>query len=120
MVIMKKSKKIAAGTVTVVACTALLISGINGRRKIELPYTISGNEYVQTLTIDIPEEVGTDICELYVNGQFVAVDIMPGGKLQAHPMVFSKMENTTVRMFKKGEHAGDARFEGDKLIYRRK
>lgn len=112
-------KKVASGAVGI-TCAAVLVSAIIANQGINLPYTISGDEYVKTLTIDVPEKVGTDVCELYVNDQFVAVDIMPGGKLQAHPMVFSNLENTTVKMYKKGEHTGDAEFKDNKLIYRRK
>lgn len=106
---------IAGGAAAAVAAAALIM-GSSGGTEIELTYEITQkNEYVTEMRIEAPDELSADIAELDLNGAEVDKTLLPDGKFESAPIVFSDLSNLEIKLYRLGEQVGTARFEDGAL-----
>lgn len=111
----KKKGGIAAGIATLFTAATLLFFGISGETVIEIPYTIEEGSMVTSMLVQPPEELSSDVIELYCNDELVTKAVLPNGKLTSIPFIFTNLENLEIRFYKEGEVVGIGNFEGKKL-----
>ena len=112
-----KRKTITASIVAgLFAVTTLAMFGISGETVIEMDYNIVNGETVTSMEVYPPEEMSVDIIELYCNGEFVTRTLLPNGKLQSIPFVFTDVGNLELRFYKLSECIGIGNFK-DKILY---
>lgn len=112
-----KVKKAAGGTAAVAAVAAAAV--ILNNAAVEIPYEIEKSEYSAYMTLDVPEDISADIVELYANNQLVCRSLLPGGRLETVPIVYSGLENLSLKLYERGNQIGEAEFDGEMLLYRR-
>ncbi|OQB15698.1 MAG: hypothetical protein BWY15_00411 [Firmicutes bacterium ADurb.Bin193] len=95
--------------------STLEMFGISGDIVVEGTYTVKEiDENRSAFSIAVPKKLSADIYELYLNGQFVDKQLLPG-KIIAPPVVFTVPELLEVRLFKLQEVIAVGRLEGKKL-----
>lgn len=115
---MKKKIKATIGTTAAaVAATALIITNTATNTKTyDIEYDIHPiNEYVSEMSVDVPDEISADIIELDVNGAEADKALLPNDSLKAIPLVFSDLNNLEIKLFKRGNQIGTAKFENERL-----
>ena len=115
---MKKTTKATIGTTAAaVAATALIITNTATNTKTyDIEYDIHPiNEYVSEMSLDVPDEISADIIELDVNGAEADKALLPNDSLKAIPLVFSDLNNLEIKLFKRGNQIGTAKFENERL-----
>lgn len=111
----KKKGGIAAGAAAIFTAAVLALFGISGETVIEVDYSIEEDANLAEMTVSPPDEMSTDIVELYCNGEKVTTALLPSGKLSSIPFVFSDLENLEIRFYTLGECVAVGNFKGDKL-----
>lgn len=112
----KKKQTIAAGAAALVAGAAAVTMTANNTVNLDMDYHLDKtSEYSASLVIDIPDEFTGDIAELQLNGEEVTKCILPGGKLTTVPIVYSDMDNLSVKFYKLNKYIGSGKFESGKL-----
>ena len=78
----------------------------------EIGYTLDGdNKHSERLIIDVPDELSIDIAVLYVNDVEVDTALIPTQpSFFSIPIVFEKLENLEIKLYRMGEQVGSARF----------
>ena len=78
----------------------------------EIGYTLDGNnKHSKRLIIDVPDELSIDIAVLYVNDVEVDTALIPTQpSFFSIPIVFEKLENLEIKLYRMGEQVGSARF----------
>ena len=115
---MKKTTKATIGTTAAaVAATALIITNTATNTKTyDIEYDIHPiNEYVSEMSLDVPDEISADIIELDVNGAEADKALLPNDSLKVIPLVFSDLNNLEIKLFKRGNQIGTAKFENERL-----
>ena len=115
---MKKTTKATIGTTAAaVAATALIITNTATNTKTyDIEYDIHPiNEYVSEMSLDVPDEISADIIELDVNGAEADKALLPNDSLKAIPLVFSDLNNLEIKLYKRGNQIGTAKFENERL-----
>ena len=108
---MNKKQGIIGGTAA--ACAAALIMTMSGGQVAEIDYEIiPQNEYVYTMTIDVPDELNVDIVELLLNDTEVDKVCLPENSFASVPLVFENLENLELKLYRRGRCVGTAEFEG--------
>ena len=113
---MNKKQKIAGAGIAIAAATAITLSNFGGT-DVDMEYNIySKNEYVTVMEIDAPIEAAIDVVELYLNGEEVDKTLLPDGEFESIPMMFDDLSRLELKLYRKGERVGNAKFEDDRLI----
>lgn len=78
----------------------------------EIGYALNGDDkHSRKLIIDVPEELSIDIAVLYVNDVEVDTALIPTQpQFVSIPIVFDKLENLEIKLYRMGEEVGTARF----------
>ena len=115
---MKKKTKTTIGAITAAAATTALIvtNTATNTKTYDIGYDINPiNEYVSEMSLDVPDELSIDIVELDVNGAEADKALLPNENLKAIPLVFTDLNNLEIKLYKRGERIGVAKFENNKL-----
>lgn len=115
---MKKKTKTTIGAIAAAAATTALIATNTAMntKTYDIGYDINPiNEYVSEMSLDVPDELSVDIVELDVNGAEADKALLPNENLKAIPLVFTDLNNLEIKLYKRGEKIGVARFENNKL-----
>lgn len=103
----------AGAAAVAVALSAALLSG-GATAEFTMDYSFSNpNEYTQILVLNEPDTFKADITELYLNGQLVTECVLPYGELTSIPVVFTDMQNCSLKFYKRGEDVGSGTFLRD-------
>lgn len=116
---MKQSTKKMWG----VSCLAAVAIGaaVGGSARTEiLDYEIrEENKFVSVMAVSEPSKDSVDVVELYLNNQLVGEALLPNGEFASIPLVFSGLDNLTLKFYERGQLAGEAEFtQEDKLVYK--
>ena len=115
---MKKKTKTTIGAIVAAAATTALIATntATNTKTYDIGYDINPiNEYVSEMSLDVPDELSVDIVELDVNGAEADKALLPNENLKAIPLVFTDLNNLEIKLYKRGEKIGTAKFEDNKL-----
>lgn len=115
---MKKKTKTTIGAIAAATATTALIaaSTATNTKTYDIGYDINPiNEYVSEMSLDVPDELSVDIVELDVNGAEADKALLPNENLKAIPLVFTDLNNLEIKLYKRGEKIGVAKFEDNKL-----
>lgn len=115
---MKKKTKTTIGAIAAAAATTALIATntATNTKTYDIGYDINPiNEYVSEMSLDVPDELSVDIVELDVNGAEADKALLPNENLTAIPLVFTDLNNLEIKLYKRGERIGVAKFEDNKL-----
>lgn len=115
---MKKKTKTTIGAIAAAAATTALIATntATNTKTYEIEYDIHPiNEYVSEMSLDVPDEISADIIELDVNGAEADKALLPNDSLKAIPLVFSDLNNLEIKIYKRGNQIGTAKFENERL-----
>ena len=115
---MKKKTKTAIGAIAAAAATTALIATntVTNTKTYDIGYDINPiNEYVSEMSLDVPDELSVDIVELDVNGAEADKALLPNENLKAIPLVFTDLNNLEIKLYKRGEKIGVAKFKDNKL-----
>ena len=115
---MKKKTKTTIGAIAAAAATTALIATntTTNTKTYDIGYDINPiNEYVSEMSLDVPDELSIDIVELDVNGAEADKALLPNENLKAIPLVFTDLNNLEIKLYKRGEKIGVAKFEDNKL-----
>lgn len=111
---MKKKTKTTIGAIAAAAVTTALIA--TNTKTYDIGYDINPiNEYVSEMSLDVPDELSVDIVELDVNGAEADKALLPNESLKAIPLVFTDLKNLEIKLYKRGEKIGVAKFKDNKL-----
>lgn len=111
---MKKKTKTTIGAIAAAAATTALIA--TNTKTYDIGYDINPiNEYVSEMSLDVPDELSVDIVELDVNGAEADKALLPNENLKAIPLVFTDLKNLEIKLYKRGEKIGVAKFKDNKL-----
>ncbi len=103
-----------SGGIAAAAAAVALVMTSTGGSSAEIKYEIiQKNEYVTEMRIDVPEELSADIAELDVNGAEVCKTLLPDGKFESAPIVFSALDNLEIKLYRLGKEIGKASFSGN-------
>ena len=113
----KKTKTTISAIAAAAATTALIVTNTATNTKTyDIGYDINPiNEYVSEMSLDVPDELSIDIVELDVNGAEADKALLPNENLTAIPLVFTDLNNLEIKLYKRGEKIGTAKFEDNKL-----
>lgn len=113
----KKTKTTISAIAAAAATTALIVTNTATNTKTyDIGYDINPiNEYVSEMSLDVPDELSIDIVELDVNGAEADKALLPNENLTAIPLVFTDLNNLEIKLYKRGERIGTAKFEDNKL-----
>lgn len=115
---MKKKTKTTIGAIAAAAATTALIATntATNTKTYDIGYDVHPiNEYVSEMSLDVPDELSVDIVELDVNGAEADKALLPNENLKAIPLVFTDLKNLEIKLYKRGEKIGVAKFEDNKL-----
>lgn len=115
---MKKKTKTTIGAIAAAAATTALIATntATNTKTYDIGYDINPiNEYVSEMSLDVPDELSVDIVELDVNGAEADKALLPNEHLKAIPLVFTDLKNLEIKLYKRGEKIGVAKFKDNKL-----
>ena len=115
---MKKKTKTTIGAIAAAAATTALIATntTTNTKTYDIGYDINPiNEYVSEMSLDVPDELSVDIVELDVNGAEADKALLPNESLKAIPLVFTDLKNLEIKLYKRGEKIGVAKFKDNKL-----
>ena len=115
---MKKKTKTTIGAIAAAAATTALIATntATNTKTYDIGYDINPiNEYVSEMSLDVPVELSVDIVELDVNGAEADKALLPNENLKAIPLVFTDLKNLEIKLYKRGEKIGVAKFKDNKL-----
>lgn len=115
---MKKKTKTTIGAIAAAAATTALIATntATNTKTYDIGYDINLiNEYVSEMSLDVPDELSVDIVELDVNGAEADKALLPNENLKAIPLVFTDLNNLEIKLYKRGEKIGTAKFKDNKL-----
>ena len=115
---MKKKTKTTIGAIAAAAATTALIATntTTNTKTYDIGYDINPiNEYVSEMSLDVPDELSIDIVELDVNGAEADKALLPNESLKAIPLVFTDLKNLEIKLYKRGEKIGVAKFKDNKL-----
>ena len=115
---MKKKTKTTIGAIAAAAATTALIATntATNTKTSDIGYDIRPiNEYVSEMSLDVPDELSVDIVELDVNGAEADKALLPNENLTAIPLVFTDLNNLEIKLYKRGEKIGVAKFKDNKL-----
>ena len=115
---MKKKTKTTIGAIAAAAVTTALIATntTTNTKTYDIGYDINPiNEYVSEMSLDVPDELSVDIVELDVNGAEADKALLPNESLKAIPLVFTDLKNLEIKLYKRGEKIGVAKFKDNKL-----
>ena len=117
-IFMKKKTKTTIGAIAAAAATTALIATntATNTKTYDIGYDINPiNEYVSEMSLDVPDELSVDIIELDVNGAEADKALLPNENLKAIPLVFTDLKNLEIKLYKRGEKIGVAKFKDNKL-----
>ena len=115
---MKKKTKTTIGAIAAAAVTTALIATntATNTKTYDIGYDINPiNEYVSEMSLDVPDELSIDIVELDVNGAEADKALLPNENLKAIPLVFTDLNNLEIKLYKRGNQIGTAKFENERL-----
>lgn len=115
---MKKKTKTTIGAIAAAAATTALIATntTTNTKTYDIGYDINPiNEYVSEMSLDVPDELSIDIVELDVNGAEADKALLPNENLKAIPLVFTDLNNLEIKLYKRGNQIGTAKFENKRL-----
>ena len=115
---MKKKTKTTIGAIAAAAVTTALIATntTTNTKTYDIGYDINPiNEYVSEMSLDVPDELSIDIVELDVNGAEADKALLPNENLKAIPLVFTDLNNLEIKLYKRGNQIGTAKFENERL-----
>ena len=115
---MKKKTKTTIGAIAAAAATTALIATntATNTKTYDIGYDINPiNEYVSEMSLDVPDELSVDIVELDVNGAEADKALLPNENLKAIPLVFTDLNNLEIKLYKRGNQIGTAKFENERL-----
>ena len=115
---MKKKTKTTIGAIAAAAATTALIATNTAMntKTYDIGYDINPiNEYVSEMSLDVPDELSVDIVELDVNGAEADKALLPNENLKVIPLVFMDLNNLEIKLYKRGEKIGVAKFKDNKL-----
>lgn len=70
------------------------------------------------LKIKVPDKLGADMFELYLNKQYIDKQLLPDGRIIAPPLVFTDKNTLEIRIIKLNKVIGIGNFKNDKLEIR--
>ena len=115
---MKKKTKTTIGAIAAAAATTALIATntATNTKTYDIGYDINPiNEYVSEMSLDVPDELSIDIVELDINGAEADKALLPNENLKAIPLVFTDLNNLEIKLYKRGNQIGTAKFENERL-----
>ena len=113
---MKKKTKTTIGAIAAAATALIATNTATNTKTYDIGYDINPiNEYVSEMSLDVPDELSVDIIELDVNGAEADKALLPNENLRAIPLVFTDLNNLEIKLYKRGEKIGTAKFEDNKL-----
>ena len=115
---MKKKTKTTISAIAAAAATTALIATntATNTKTYDIGYDINPiNEYVSEMSLDVPDELSVDIVELDVNGAEADKALLPNENLKAIPLVFTDLNNLEIKLYKRGNQIGTAKFENERL-----
>lgn len=119
----QNNKKKITGITSILSAgivTAGIVAGVTYNSIIEVPYEIKiVNQYLSSLEINMPQKENVDLVELYCNGNYVDNALLPNDKLIAIPLIYTNLDNLSLKMYNHGKQIGTGKFKDDKLIYNR-
>lgn len=118
----KNKKKLTGmgGIIGAGVVTAGIIAGVTYTSPIEVPYSLEVvNQYVTELKIEMPEKENVDKVELYCNDEYVGNGLLPDKGIRSIPLIYSNLDNLSLKMYEHGKVVGTGKFKDNKLIYNR-
>lgn len=111
-----KKKAASGGLIAAAALTAVIMQNTS-IVTFEMPYSITSvNEYVNQMSVEIPDEAKVDIIKLMVNGQEVDKTCLPQNTFVSSPIVFKGVDNLEIKMYRRGKEVGTVKYDKDKFV----
>lgn len=109
-----------AGSAVAAAAAALIAVSFNsaGDAELDMNYKVTQNsQYSSSLVLEAPDSFTADIVELYMNGEPLTKCLLPDGELTSLPIVYTDMQNLSLKFYKLNEYVGEGEFRDDKTLH---